>query len=526
MHERRGAEREYTCNICGELFQNIFPFQAHQRDVHEVGGVNRKWKRNCKSGSSIRQAKRTRTDGPEPPRPSTPVNEDSINPPNDLASSLHRQHRRVIRMRQSRGNRLQDWYNYRMSSSNMGQLVDDQNNIRNLENLQQVREALQNIDIHEWAQQQRLNSKMVVMDFTNATFYVTKLRDHPIENCKAQLKQSIIPEAQQKEFLADIFGRRCADTRENGLVDAKDENDLRNKLFSCKEACNNEEGRYLPPGQKPKFYDYILILTLRRDTCFALRMKNLGATNIPPNEQAVKAGEIKDKWCESLHGVLTIAKIPQNEQTVKAGEIKDKIRMTGSARKASEVQKKHKRVAQRQAKRVREQEAREREGLVGAKDENDLRNKLLSCKEAWNKEESRNLPPGQKPKFYDYILILNLRKEKCFALRMKNLGASIGEQKRGCCKSLVDAKDENDLRNKLFSCKEAWNKEEGRYLPPGQKPKFYDYILILTLRRDTCFVLRMKNLGTSIGEQKRGCCKSTLPGSSFPGLSFTIIHPA
>jgi hypothetical protein len=91
---------------------------------------------------------------------------------------------------------------------------------------------------------------------------------------------------------------------------------------------------------------------------------------------------------------------------------------------------------------------------------------------------------------------------------------------------LVDAKDENDLRNKLFSCKEAWNKEESCYLPPGQKPKFYDYILIPTLRRDTCFVLRMKNLGASIGEQNRGCCKSTLPGSSFPGLSFTIIHPA
>ncbi|CAB4013581.1 Hypothetical predicted protein, partial [Paramuricea clavata] len=57
---------------------------------------------------------------------------------------------------------------------------------------------------------------------------------------------------------------------------------------------------------------------------------------------------------------MTLAKIPQNEQTVKAEEIKDKIRMTGSARKASEVQKK-KRVAQRRAKLVREQEASERE---------------------------------------------------------------------------------------------------------------------------------------------------------------------
>jgi hypothetical protein len=37
---------------------------------------------------------------------------------------------------------------------------------------------------------------------------------------------------------------------------------------------------------------------------------------------------------------MSIAKIPPNEQAVKAGEVKDKIRMTGSARKTREVQKK------------------------------------------------------------------------------------------------------------------------------------------------------------------------------------------
>ena len=58
MHERRGAEREYTCNVCGELvFRNIFPFQAHQRDVHQVGGGK------C-TKTSTRRAKRQRTDEP------------------------------------------------------------------------------------------------------------------------------------------------------------------------------------------------------------------------------------------------------------------------------------------------------------------------------------------------------------------------------------------------------------------------------------------------------------------------------
>ena len=42
MHERRGAEREYLCNICGEVFRSIFPLQAHQRNVHQVGGGKRK----------------------------------------------------------------------------------------------------------------------------------------------------------------------------------------------------------------------------------------------------------------------------------------------------------------------------------------------------------------------------------------------------------------------------------------------------------------------------------------------------
>ncbi len=42
MHEKRVAEREYSCNICGEVFQNIFPLQAHQRDIDQVGAGKRK----------------------------------------------------------------------------------------------------------------------------------------------------------------------------------------------------------------------------------------------------------------------------------------------------------------------------------------------------------------------------------------------------------------------------------------------------------------------------------------------------
>jgi hypothetical protein len=69
---------------------------------------------------------------------------------------------------------------YHHPSANNNRVFDTPFQIRNREDLVQVRTALENIDIHEWARQQRPNSKWIVMDFTNVTFYVTKLRDHPI----------------------------------------------------------------------------------------------------------------------------------------------------------------------------------------------------------------------------------------------------------------------------------------------------------------------------------------------------------
>jgi hypothetical protein len=69
---------------------------------------------------------------------------------------------------------------YHHPSANNSRVFDSPFQTRNREDLAQVRETMQNIDIHEWARQQRPNSKWIVMDITNVTFYVTKLRDHPI----------------------------------------------------------------------------------------------------------------------------------------------------------------------------------------------------------------------------------------------------------------------------------------------------------------------------------------------------------
>ena len=77
------------------------------------------------------------------------------------------------------------------TSANNNRVFDTPFQIRNREDLAQICEAMQNIDIHEWARQQRPNSKWVVMDFTNATFYVTKLRDHPI-GCSVRLLKYVL----------------------------------------------------------------------------------------------------------------------------------------------------------------------------------------------------------------------------------------------------------------------------------------------------------------------------------------------
>ena len=154
--------------------------------------------------------------GPSTSMRPDPFPQDPITPPDNLPSQVHRQHWRAIRTRQSRGNRVQDLYNYHLNSMDMSEfgtyvehIFQDQttvfklnlsfgsvlfnnkteqmqyhhssaNNkcvfdspfqIYNREDLNQVRTALENKDVFEWAKQQRPNSKWVVMDITNATFY-------------------------------------------------------------------------------------------------------------------------------------------------------------------------------------------------------------------------------------------------------------------------------------------------------------------------------------------------------------------
>ena len=167
-------------------------------------------KKQSTPSSSWQQEPRSITDLPEGQQSLVPENSN---------------HWHQIRTRFSRKNRLLDWYNYRLSSLQPQELITHLNDIftdqstvfklnvsfgfilrnnetgalqyyyasRNNEqvfeepfqintaaDLQQVREALLNLDVLEWVRQRRPNSKWVVEQVTNITFFVTKLRGHPI----------------------------------------------------------------------------------------------------------------------------------------------------------------------------------------------------------------------------------------------------------------------------------------------------------------------------------------------------------
>ena len=156
----------------------------------------------------------------EDPRNITDLQQEQQNP-----LPKYRRHWHQIRTRFSRQNRLLDWYNYRLNSlqpqaisNHLDKIFTDQSTVFKLDvsfgfilrnnetgelqyyyasrnnehvfeepfqiattaDLPQVREALQNLDVLEWVRQRRPNSKWVVDTVTKITFFITKIRGHPI----------------------------------------------------------------------------------------------------------------------------------------------------------------------------------------------------------------------------------------------------------------------------------------------------------------------------------------------------------
>ena len=69
---------------------------------------------------------------------------------------------------------------YHYASRDNNHLFDSPFQITTAADLQPVREALRDIDVLEWVRQKRPNSKWIVDQVANVTFFITKLRGHPI----------------------------------------------------------------------------------------------------------------------------------------------------------------------------------------------------------------------------------------------------------------------------------------------------------------------------------------------------------
>ena len=243
-HDKRVTEHTYTCGTCGETFHNRAPYNAHIRTAHSTPQPARKRPAAEKNTDAPAAKKSRRSDqasvASEPsatPQTSTATagsswEADPVLIPSNLISSsdediaqVYRQHWPQIRTRFSRHNRIQDWYNFRLSTisptalrEQLSRIFADQttvfkvnfafgfilrntetgalqyhhpsanNNlvleqpflVSNQDDLERAIEEISNIDFLEWIRQQRPNSKWVVDLVTNVSWFVWKLRDHPI----------------------------------------------------------------------------------------------------------------------------------------------------------------------------------------------------------------------------------------------------------------------------------------------------------------------------------------------------------
>ncbi|CAH3180046.1 unnamed protein product, partial [Porites lobata] len=243
-HDKQAAERTFTCATCGETFHNRAPYNAHIRTAHQkpAAATRKRTAPKTTDAPSAKRSKRsdqasarTASEQPTPTQASAAGSSWEADPvliPANLVpateqniAETYKQHWPQIRTRFSRRNRLQDWYNFRLSTisptalrEQLSRIFTDQPTVfkvnfsfgfilRNTEtgvlqyhhpsannhlvleqpflisspdDLERLYQQIAEIDFLEWVRQQRPNSKWVVDLITNVTWFVWKIRDHPI----------------------------------------------------------------------------------------------------------------------------------------------------------------------------------------------------------------------------------------------------------------------------------------------------------------------------------------------------------
>ena len=81
---------------------------------------------------------------------------------------------------------------------------------------------------------------------------------HLKRNISDKLKERGIPGKESSEFIADIFGKSCGSSFEEGLVDAEDAKDFECRLSTCEEVWLARESMFLREGQL-SFHSYFKV---------------------------------------------------------------------------------------------------------------------------------------------------------------------------------------------------------------------------------------------------------------------------
>ena len=242
-----GRKEKYHCGDCDITFDSLFHFKCHRTQHHQKTRVQR-GRGATTTATATSSATQSQTDNKHPQGHSDDnLQEDPVKMPTDILfpeesdqeglRTLYAEHWKKIMTRHSRNNKVQDRYNFRLDTLDNQRFVtylrkifkeqknafklnfsfgfvlrnnetgeyryfhSSQNNHRYLDkpvliinenDLDHfVQTSVANIDVLEWARQQRPNSKWVVDIVTNITFFVSKLKHHPI-GAKSKLPKFIV----------------------------------------------------------------------------------------------------------------------------------------------------------------------------------------------------------------------------------------------------------------------------------------------------------------------------------------------
>ncbi|KAI8522154.1 hypothetical protein Bbelb_019080 [Branchiostoma belcheri] len=206
-----GGAKAEQCLTCNEAFDTVQALQTHREASNLLPSTSREQKRSAPGAGTGPSPKRCNNQ-PAPgefPYLEDPVSDDLLSQDGDAATKLlYKQKWSSIRIQFSRGHIIQDTYNFRLGSEDTNDLADnvwaifrDQQTVFKITGFSWVTEKrgrcepvqvkskngvrlfldrLNDADLMERARQQPSNSETILHKIPTVTFYIYKIKDHPI----------------------------------------------------------------------------------------------------------------------------------------------------------------------------------------------------------------------------------------------------------------------------------------------------------------------------------------------------------